>query len=154
MKDHIIVCGISYNLADFISPLRGFQVQNPPAVVVLSNVIPTRRQFEQIAIYDDVHYYEGSALIANDLHAVNLLEASAVVVLATENVHSLEVNDFSADRCRKLASFVFPVFLFLTLVSSFSWKFLSAVLPLCLHILPQVETYQVHRNLRMKIWWT
>ena len=81
INNHIILCGLSYNLHKFFIPLRQKQLKSYPVIVILHEKPPSLDLWMKLKYFPQIYFVKGSAMNPKDLKKVKILHASKVVLL-------------------------------------------------------------------------
>ena len=83
-KEHIIICGISQNLIDFIKPLRSKHLlkMKCPSIVILNKEEPDDKLWSTIFFFEQIYIVKGDPLNKQDLFRAGIRNAKKVVILA------------------------------------------------------------------------
>ena len=83
-RGHIIICGISQNLIDFIKPLRAKYIpkEDCPSIVILNPKLPDDKIWNSISYFDEIFLVQGNPMKKRDLLRAGILSASKVVILS------------------------------------------------------------------------
>ena len=84
-RGHIIICGLSQNLIDFIKPLRTKNIpkEDCPSIVILNQKLPDDKIWSSISYFDEIFLVKGNPMEEKDLLRAGILSASKVVILST-----------------------------------------------------------------------
>ena len=84
-RGHIIICGISQNLIDFIKPLRAKYIpkEDCPSIVILNPKLPDDKIWNSISYFDEIFLVQGNPMKRKDLLRAGILSASKVVILSS-----------------------------------------------------------------------
>jgi hypothetical protein len=96
-RGHIIICGISQNLIDFIKPIRAKYIpkENCPSIVILNQKLPSDKIWNSISYFDEIFLVQGNPMNEKDLLRAGILSASKVVIL------SPSLNEVSTIKTKK-----------------------------------------------------
>jgi hypothetical protein len=90
LQGHVVLIGMPYELLDFLGPLRTRGMNNSAsataalsAIVILAQEPPTRRNYEIMSMFPDVHFLHGSALDEHDLDRASVFWAQTIIHLAS-----------------------------------------------------------------------
>ena len=83
-RGHIIICGISQNLIDFIKPIRAKYIpkEDCPSIVILNPKLPDDKIWNSISYFDEIFLVQGNPMKRKDLLRAGILSASKVVILS------------------------------------------------------------------------
>ena len=81
-SNHVLLCGLVSNLINFVVPLRAKYLTTYPPIVILNELEPTEKQWNQICFFPEIYFVKGSAMNHRDLIRANIKEASKVVILS------------------------------------------------------------------------
>ena len=83
-RGHIIICGISQNLIDFIKPIRAKYIpkEDCPSIVILNPKLPDDKIWNSISYFDEIFLVQGNPMKRKDLLRAGILAASKVVILS------------------------------------------------------------------------
>ena len=96
-RGHIIICGISQNLIDFIKPLRAKYIpkEDCPSIVILNPKLPDDKIWNSISYFDEIFLVQGNPMKRKDLLRAGILSASKVVILSSS------LNELAAYKSHK-----------------------------------------------------
>ena len=82
LKDHIILCGLTYNVHKFLIPLRHKSLKSFPPVVILNEEPPGVDLWMKLRFFPELYYIKGCPMNPKDLKKANLGSAACVVLLS------------------------------------------------------------------------
>ena len=84
-RGHLIICGISQNLVDFIKPLRTKNIPKEDclSIVILNQKLPDDKIWNSISYFDEIFLVKGNPMEEKDLLRAGILSASKVVILSS-----------------------------------------------------------------------
>ena len=89
--NHVILCGLTPNLSNFIAPLRLKYIEKYPPIIILHPSPPTDKHWNPISMFPEIYYIKGSAMNYRDMIKANIMQAKSIVILAPDYC---EVNRF------------------------------------------------------------
>jgi hypothetical protein len=84
IRDHIIICGSTRNLFNFLLPLRSQHLKKVPQIVVLGEHPIAGSTWKQLEHFQGIYFVQGSPHKTEDLRAAGVRYASHVVIFAQD----------------------------------------------------------------------
>jgi len=86
-EDHIVICGWVENIRYFVMPLRAKHLHNPSPIVIIHHEIPSEKQWNQLSLFSQIYFIEGSTLQEKTYERANIGKAKQVVILTPSLSH-------------------------------------------------------------------
>ena len=99
MENHIIVCGIGFNLKNLLMPLRASSMKNqqyPILIIDKYEHIPSEI-WKEIQYYPDIYYIQGNPIKSKDLNKAGIKKAKAVIILSKSSLSQTHADMMDAD---------------------------------------------------------